>query len=168
MGENTVTALALKWQYEGWDWSPTAAANFAKGTAERIRVSAPEVSQPSTATEPAWLAPTRDQMLSLQGLSDNWDDRGSAEVRKDVISFAGSMLSSIMSPTAPAPAIVPLGHGGVQLMWQNDAVEIEVEVISPNHVVAYRFDKATGDEQEDCLTSDFLLLADVLSTQFQK
>ena len=159
-------ALALKRSSAELGWS-SRAAGFTKAQAETIRIPVPEISPPSTATEPAWVDATRAQMLALQRLPDNWDGRGSAEVRGDTISFAGSMLGSIMPPTAPAPAIVPLGHGGVQLMWENAAVEIEVEVAGPNHVIAYYFNKTTGQEREELLTSDFGPLANVLSAQFQ-
>ena len=152
VGENAVTAVALRRQVERRDWQSSSVGHFARSLAETIRVSAPEISPPSTATEPSWVAPTRARMLELQRLPDNRDGRGSSEVRGDALSFAGSMLSSIMPPTAPAPAIVPLGHGGMQLIWQNAAVEIEVEVVGPNNVITYCFDRATGREVEERLT----------------
>jgi hypothetical protein len=90
------------------------------------------------------LGPTLTRFTEVAGLRDNWDRRGSAEVRTDVLSFAlRSVLPEVMLPTAPAPAVIPLGHGGVQLVWNTDSAEIEVEIIEPNKVIAYHFDKTT-------------------------
>src|SRR5262249_51317687 len=87
---------------------------------------------------------------------ENWDQRGSAQVRQDVLSFAlRSVLPKILPPTAPPPAVIPLGHGGIQLVWNTPTAEIEIEVVEPNSIIAYHFDKTTGEESEEPLTIHF-------------
>ena len=64
--------------------------------------------------------PTLDRFLELAEFQKNWDQRGSAQVRHDVLSFAlRSVLPKILPPTAPAPAVIPLGHGGIQLILEH-------------------------------------------------
>ena len=77
------------------------------------------------------------------------------------------MLPNVAPATAPAPSIVPLGHGGVQLLWHNAVADLEVEVVRPNEVVAYFFDKGTGHEHETALTTDFSDITNFLWSNFR-
>ena len=99
-------------------------------------------------------------------LQFNWDRRGSAEVSIDALRFALNILSQVMPATAPAPSIVPLGHGGVQLLWHNAIADLEVEVVRPNEVVAYFLDRRTGREEETALTTDFSDITNFLWSNF--
>jgi hypothetical protein len=158
------TALAVK---EG-PWQFGIEPRFSKAFAATYRIAAPEVSAPTTSSDPIWFESTLARFLRLAELENNWDDRGSAAVRLDVLSFAlRSVLPEIMPPTAPAPAVIPLGHGGVQLVWNADSAEIEVEVIAPNEVIAYHLDKRSGAEHEQRLTNNFASVADVMWSTFK-
>jgi hypothetical protein len=106
-------------------------------------------------------------MEELASLGDNWDGRGSAEVRVDALNFAFSVLAQIMPPTAPAPAIVPLGHGGVQLLWHNQAHDLEVEIVGPNEIISYHLDRVTGVEDERQLTTELSPLTENLWSKFR-
>jgi len=78
------------------------------------------------------------------------------------------MLSEAMAPTTAPPSIVPLGHGGVQLLWSSPSVEIEVEVVQPNEIIIYHFDRAAGTEREWQATTEFSDLADLLRSAFTR
>ncbi len=160
---------ALAWRDDPWDDAPDVRHFSRTIPTASPRVPASEVSEATTSSEPVWLRPTVAQFMRLAALQDDWDQRGSAEVRHDVISFAlRGVLPEILPPTAPAPAIIPLGHGGVQLVWNTDGAEIEIEVIAPNQIVAYHFDKATGEETEEPLTNNFSGLADLMWSTFKE
>jgi hypothetical protein len=162
-----MNSIALAWAGDTWDFSSDP-GRFSKARAARFRIPAPQISLPTTSSEPAWFEPTLARFAEIAELHDDWDRRGSAEVRVDVLSFAlRSVLPEILPPNSPPPAVVPLGHGGVQLVWNSDSVEIEVEVIAPNEVVAYYFDKASGDEREESLTNDFSNLAELMWSTFK-
>jgi hypothetical protein len=167
MGKETMTSIGLAWAADPWDFG-TDHARFSRARPARFRISSPQVSAPTTSSEPTWFEPTLARFVQVAELQDDWDRRGSAEVRVDVLSFAlRSVLPEILPPNAPAPAVIPLGHGGVQLVWNSDEAEIEVEVIAPNEVVAYYFNKTTGDEREETLTNDFASLAEVMWSTFK-
>ncbi len=163
-----MNALALALNDDGpWDFGGEA-ARFSAGKTDPFRVPVPQVSEPTTSSEPIWLKPTLARFAELAALRDNWDGRGSAKVRTDVLSFAlRSVLPEVLPPTAPAPAVIPLGHGGVQLIWNTASAEIEVEVIAPNKIIACHFDKASGKEVDEPLTNNFSKLADLLWSTFK-
>ena len=132
-----------------------------------MRLLRSQVSSPSTAAEASWIAPTFARLQELAILDDDWDQRGSAGVSTDALNFAWYFLRQVMPPIAPVPGIVPLGHGGVQLVWHNDRCDLEVEVIGPNNMIAYYFDKVTGHEDEFSLTNEFYRITDILWSHFK-
>jgi hypothetical protein len=101
-------------------------------------------------------------MQELLALGRDWDRRGSAAVRVDVLAFAYSMLNQVMGPTTVPPSIVPLGHGGVQLLWSSPSMEIEVEIARPNEIIVYQLDRATGTDYEWQATTEFSRLGGLL------
>jgi hypothetical protein len=141
---------------------------FADAVSEPVAVVRPMVSPQSTASHPLWREPTLRRFAELLTLGRDWDRRGSAAVRSDVLAFAYSMLSQVMAPSTLPPSIVPLGHGGVQLLWTNTSVEIEVEVIRPNEIIVYELDRVTGIESEWSATNELSGLGDLLRSAFTR
>ena len=158
----------LAYKLDRWDDLGSDLGRFSDARTRPLHIPAPEISERTTTSVPTWLQPTRDRFSELLRLDDDWDQRGSAQVRSDVLNFAlGNVLPKILLPTSPAPAVIPLGHGGVQLVWNTRTAEIEVEVIAPLAVIAYHFDKATGEETEEQLTLDFSSLAKLMRSAFK-
>jgi hypothetical protein len=154
-----------------WDSAQHASfggsALFSPAVTEPVRIQRPLVSSPTTVVEPEWLAITIERVAALWNMPKNWDERGSAAVRSDVLMFAMSVLEQVMPPGAPAPSIVPLGHGGVQLLWSAPAGELELEIRQPNEVLAYLLDRRTGNESEWALTTELSNLANILWSWFR-
>jgi hypothetical protein len=105
-------------------------------------------------------------MREIAKLKRDWDRRGSTEVSSDALAFAWSILNQIMPPKASPPSIVPLGNGGVQLLWHNQKSDLEVEIVRPNEVVLYHLDKGSGQEEEKPLTTDFSSITGILWSRF--
>jgi hypothetical protein len=168
MGKKTMSAPAVALKQDQWEDLASDLGRFSDARTRPLRIPAPEISERTTASLPTWFQPTLDRFLELAEFQENWDQRGSAQVRRDVLSFAlRSVLPKILPPTAPAPAAIPLGHGGIQLVWNTNTAEIEVEVIAPYSVIAYQFDKVTGQETEEQLTMDFSDLAKLMWSTFK-
>lgn len=164
-----MNAPAVALRHDQWEDIASDVGRFSNVRTRPLRIPAPEISERTSASTPVWFQPTLDRFLELAELQENWDQRGSAQVRHDVLSFAlRSMLPNILPPTAPAPAAIPLGHGGIQLVWNTSTAEIEVEVIAPYLVVAYQFDKNTGQETEEQLTMEFSDLAKFMWSAFKE
>jgi hypothetical protein len=73
-----------------------------------------------------------------------------------------------MTPTSPPPSLIPLGHGGVQLVWDNRLAELEIEVIAPHEMIVFILDKASGEEREWPLpTADFSEIAELIGEKVQ-
>lgn len=156
-----------QWPLPQWPAPFGVASQFSPAISEPVSYQRAQVSAPSAATQPKWIKPTVARLNELADLKANWDQRGSAEVSGDAINFTTNILNQVMSETTPPPSIVPLGYGSLQLLWINNAADLEVEVVRPNEVVAYFLDKTIGREVELLLTSDFSPIANFLSLHFK-
>lgn len=155
------------WSAPQWPMPLGIGGQFSAAVSDPVGYPRAQLSIPSTATPPKWIKPTLERLSELASLGHDWDQRGSAEVSIDVLSFAANILGQSMPPTAPPPSIVPLGHGGVQMLWHNQVADLEVEVIQPNEVVFYCLNKVTGHEEEIPLTTDLSALTNCLWSHFK-
>jgi hypothetical protein len=117
---------------------------------------------------PAWLGPVLARMLELQLLKNNWDGRRSAAIRREVLTFSLEMLSGVMMSTTAPPSIIPLGHGGIQLIWSSDQYELEIEVAAPPEVLIYFHNKGEDIEREFRAGTDYSELAELLKVMFTR
>jgi hypothetical protein len=120
--------------------------------------------EPSPAAQ--WIKPVMTRVQQLLSFQRDWDGRGSAAVRTEAVSFAIHVLSSAMAPATRPPSIIPLGHGGVQLVWSNDDAELEIEVVAPLDVRVGLEDRRTGIERQFQAGSDFSEIATILKENF--
>jgi len=101
-----------------------------------------------------WAKPTIDRLVALAPLQQNWDQRGSAAVREDVLTFAWNVLAQIMPHDGKPPVIVPIGNGGIQLEWSSDTVDLEMEITRPFEMSALLFENRDGDEIETVIPTE--------------
>jgi len=139
---------------------------FGAAQTDQISVGRPLISPETTVSMPAWLDQVGKGIGKICELGRNWDGRGSAAVRRDVLSFALQMLWQTMLPNTAAPSLVPLGNGGVQLLWSNELAELTVEVIQPNDIYIYCIDRTTELETEWQSATEFSELASLLKSKF--
>jgi hypothetical protein len=162
-------SVAAAFAEPGWPqgWRQTrAAANFLDFAGAAPPAAAPVVGPPITVSRPQWFDQTLRRILELIALGPNWDGRRSAAVSKDALNFALQVLWRSMAPTTAAPSIVPLGNGGLQLLWSSGTADVEVEVIRPNEIIIYHLDRCTGAEREWQAETEFSELAGLLTANF--
>ncbi|MEH2468978.1 hypothetical protein V1281_001766 [Nitrobacteraceae bacterium AZCC 2161] len=140
-----------------WDSSHGSVRRFAQSSTATIPVSRPEVSSPALSERPTCLEEIRLKLIALNALREkNWDNRGSAAVRTDVITFAWSILTQVMPVDGLTPAIVPLGHGGIQIEWSVPGADLEMEITKPHAITATFFNTDDDSEREVEVGSDNL------------
>jgi hypothetical protein len=52
------------------------------------------------------------------------------------------------------PVIVPLGNGGIQLEWNSDSADLEIEVTRPFQISALLFKHRDGEDTEAEIATD--------------
>jgi hypothetical protein len=107
-----------------------------------------------------WEKPVRDRLNHICALPTGWDGYKGQPTRFVVAEFAVQVLRRVCKPDTPAPAIVPLPSGGLQIEWHTDNATIELIVRAHGCVEAWAANPAVQDDegQEWLLSSDFTVL----------
>ena len=81
---------------------------------------------PGLASQP-WFNPMLIQLAGFLALGENWNGYGEHPIHESAVKRAVDVLDTICSD-GPAPQVVPMSDGGVQIEWAAGGFEIEVEV----------------------------------------
>jgi hypothetical protein len=100
---------------------------------------------------PAWVKPTIFAFIGIQTLGENWNSYGGKPINTDLIKQALSLLESIMQADSPAPSVVPIGDGGLQIEWHRKQQDLEIVFPSDEVPQFYYKNRATGADQEGFL-----------------
>jgi hypothetical protein len=76
---------------------------------------------------PSWLKPTIQSFLDLLQLPRDWDGYGAVEIQEQIAQKALFVLVEVMDNNAPAPSVVPLRDGGIQVEWHRRGRNLEIE-----------------------------------------
>jgi len=74
-----------------------------------------------------WLEAILPAIHKIEAFEENWDSYGSPPPSPELISEALSTLHYAEFPDLPAPAIVPVSGGGIQLEWHLPFKYLEIE-----------------------------------------
>jgi len=95
-----------------------------------------------------WLQPVVARLVKLRDLPIDWDGHGAPPIDIADLASALSLLAAIMREETPAPNIVPISGGGLQLEWHRAGLYVEIVVGLGKEDGLYFLDKATGLEWE--------------------
>jgi len=73
-------------------------------------------------------------MIELLELPPGWNSYNAKPITKENVNFAISLLGRTMHADTPAPNVVPMVRGGVQLEWHTRGISLETSIYSPNEV----------------------------------
>jgi hypothetical protein len=110
---------------------------------------------------PSWIEKTISAYSGIQNLNENWDSYGGKKINHDLIRSSLSILAQVMEDSSPAPAVVPLGDGGLQLEWHRKQQDLEVVFPADDTPQFFYQNRSTGVEQEG-FACDVLNLAQLL------
>jgi hypothetical protein len=108
-----------------------------------------------------WAADVSARLRHLIGLEVGWDGYRGVPTKEDVAQFAATLLSQIAIFSTPAPALVPLSSGGLQIEWHTRQADIEISILAPFTVEAWVSDPTIEDDDEghtERLDSDYSFL----------
>jgi hypothetical protein len=116
----------------------------------RVTLSEPEVT---------WAKAVRERLNHICALPVGWDGYGGRPTRFDAAEFAVQLLRRVCRPHTPAPAIVPLPSGGLQIEWHTSIATIELMIRAPYQVEAWVADPHVEDDgTEMLLSTDFTVI----------
>ena len=74
------------------------------------------------------------KMIELLELPPGWNSYNAKPITKENVNYAVGLLSRIMNTRTPAPEVVPMVRGGVQLEWHTRGIDLEISIYSPSDV----------------------------------
>ena len=107
-----------------------------------------------------WRKAAEERLEKLVRLHVGWDGYSGQPVGLQNAIFALHMLDAMCGPSAGSPQFVPGVDGDLQIEWHTLRGDIELHVIEPNHVRAWRsLVGAPSHEEEVELTNEFSKVA---------
>lgn len=120
------------------------------------------LTEPDTIEE-RWRRAVDYRLRRLSAYPRGWDGYASEPPNRAVIAFAQSILNSVMQPRTPAPSIVPMSGGGLQLEWHMGGLDIELAIYRPREAeLSVEYADGRPPIEDDPLTSKFDTLSEVL------
>ena len=111
---------------------------------------------------PAWFDPLMQGFVDLFTLPHDWDSYGAGPIDPRAVHEAMTLINSLLGPTSPAPRVVPLSSGGLQLEWHRQGIDLEIVFDRDGEPFFYYRNRVTGDESEHALPQDNALLKSIL------
>jgi hypothetical protein len=93
---------------------------------------------------PDWVEPTINAFVGIQNLTDNWNSYGGKAVNRDLINQSLVILGAVMQFDSPAPSVVPLGDGGLQIEWHRRQQDLEIAFTADDSPQFFYRNRATG------------------------
>ena len=120
----------------------------------RVRVSNPRS---------PWVKELEKRFNVLTSLRKGWDGYVGLPVSFTCAQFAANVIERLYTDALPPPQLVPMSDGTLRLEWHMNQYDLEIEVLAPYEVVAFRTDLKTDEEQEIEVQTDFTELAEWVS-----
>jgi hypothetical protein len=113
---------------------------------------------------PGWFDPLMQGFVDLLTLPPNWDSYAAEAVDQKVVHGAMNTINGLLGPTSPAPRVVPLSNGGLQLEWHRQGVDLEVVFDRAEEPFFYYRNRVNGDESEHSLSENAGFLRSIITS----
>lgn len=110
-----------------------------------------------------WMRDLNSRFNDVVSLPRGWDGYTGVPVSFTTAQFAAQMIERLWVPEVPTPSIIPGTDGSVQVEWHAGGYDVELDVLGPLEVEAYRLNLATGEVDELEIESDFSQIAQWIS-----
>jgi hypothetical protein len=111
---------------------------------------------------PAWFDPLMQGFVDLLTLPPDWNSYGAGAIDQNIVLYAMNLINGLLGPTSPAPRVVPLSSGGLQLEWRRQGIDLEVVFDRDERPFFYYRNRVTGEDSEHGIPEDSGLLRSII------
>lgn len=111
---------------------------------------------------PAWFDPLMQGFADLLTLPPNWDSYGAGPIDPNLVHEAMNFMNNILGSSSPAPRVVPLSSGGLQLEWHRKGIDLEVVFDRGEEPFFFSRNRVNGEEAEQALPKNSPLLRTII------
>ena len=101
-----------------------------------------------------WARSAKNRLDSLVSLKLGWDGYQGIPVSFNLAYFALQVIDRLYQEGVPKPDIIPGSDGTLQIEWHVNGYDVEVDILGVNNIVASRFSRAHGVDDEVELKND--------------
>ncbi len=113
---------------------------------------------------PAWFDPLVQGFVDALTLPPNWDSYQARTIDPQIVHEAMNFINAVLAPTSPAPRVMPLSSGGIQLEWHRNGIDLEVVFDVGEEPFFYCRNRRNGDEAEHSLPESVAALKLILAS----
>jgi len=95
-----------------------------------------------------WVGALEGRFSELTSLPRGWDGYLGCPVSDECVGIARNMLDRIRCDDLPPPDIVPGSDGTLQIEWHRNGFSVEIDILGPEEIHAWRYNRLTGEEEE--------------------
>lgn len=106
----------------------------------------------------SWIEELSPKFQELMALPVGWDGYAGLPVSFDCVCFVVQLIDRLSINEIEAPQVVPGSDGSLQLEWHNYGYDVELNILAPSEVLAFRRDVNTGVIEELDLTTDYTVV----------
>ena len=113
---------------------------------------------------PNWFDPLVQGFVDALALPPNWDSYNAVAIDSKTVHDAINFIETVLAPTSPAPRVMPLASGGVQLEWHRKGIDLEVIFDPAEEPLFFCKNRVNGEESEHELPKHSSLLASIIAS----
>jgi hypothetical protein len=111
---------------------------------------------------PSWFDPLMQGFIDLLTLAPNWNSYGSGQIDPKLVHDAMNFVASLLGANSPAPRVVPLSSGGLQVEWHRQGIDLEIVFDKDGQPFFYWRNRLNGEESEHTLPRESVLLKSLI------
>lgn len=112
--------------------------------------------------DPQWRPYVVEKLRELAHLRSNWDGYGAREIEHGHIRSILDLLDGVMKDETPAPWVIPVSDGNIQVEWHLRGCDLEIESVNSSRFLVSFEDFQEGAEEEFYVDTDLTQLSRVL------
>ena len=101
-----------------------------------------------------WAKSAKIRLDSLVSLKPGWDGYQGIPVSFNLAYLALLVIDRLYQEGVPKPDIIPGSDGTLQIEWHVNGYDVEVDVLAANNIVASRFSRGRGVDEQVELKAD--------------
>lgn len=112
---------------------------------------------------PGWFDPLLQGFVDVLTLPPDWNSYQANTIDPNIVHDAMDFIVAVLAPTNPAPRVVPLSTGGIQLEWHRNGIDLEVVFDAGDQPFFFYKNRGSGEESEHSLPENTALLKSVIA-----
>ena len=112
---------------------------------------------------PKWFDQVMQGLVDLLTLPPNWDSYGAGPIDLALVRRAFEFVNGFLRHSSPAPSIIPLSSGGLQIEWHRKGIDLEV-VFDQGDEPMFYYRGPGGEGSEHALRDGARLLGPIVKS----